>query len=247
LKSGYKYKLMKFKMKALFWDFDSTLVDSRLKNYHVTKKIIEDTINKDLRDISFLKTFENYKQGIAQYINWRDIYITAIGLSELETDKIGRAWTEYQLNDNTHTPLFSGIREVLNNFSSYPNVIISQNSRQNIYQVLHENKITSPFNLIIGFEEVDIRKQKPDPTGFLQGINDLSLTNDYTIYYIGDHETDIIFAKNAAEELKSIKSTTTVLSIGAFYGNDQSVSDWKIKPDFIANSPDDIIPIVNNT
>jgi HAD superfamily hydrolase (TIGR01549 family) len=234
-------------MKALFWDFDGTLVDSRLKNYQVTKKIIEDTTKKDLSTISFLKSFENYKKGIARYTNWRDIYQTGVNLSDKETDQIGGLWTEYQLNDVTRTPLFSGIKEVLTNFNIYPNVIISQNSKQNIFQVLTENEIVSPFNLIIGFEEVDIRKQKPDPAGFLNCINDLSLNNDYRIFYIGDHETDIIFANNAAQALKSMSSTTKVLSIGAFYGNDQSVSDWTIKPNFIANTPADIIQIINNT
>jgi beta-phosphoglucomutase-like phosphatase (HAD superfamily) len=100
-------------MKALFWDFDGTLVDSRLKNYQVTKKIIEDTTNKDPINLPFLKSFENYKNGIAGFTNWRDIYKTGIGLSDDETDQIGRLWTEYQLNDITHTPLFGGIKEVI--------------------------------------------------------------------------------------------------------------------------------------
>jgi HAD superfamily hydrolase (TIGR01549 family) len=234
-------------MKALFWDFDGTLVDSRLKNYQVTKKIIRDMTTKDPINISFLKSFENYKQGMAQFSNWRDIYKRGIGLDDDETDQIGRVWTEYQLNDKTRTPLFKGLREVITTFGDSPNVIISQNSKQNIFQVLTENEIVSPFNLIIGFEEVDIRRQKPDPAGFLKCINDLSLNNDYCIFYIGDHETDIIFANNAAQVLKSINSTTNVLSIGVFYGNDQSVSDWTIKPRFVANTPADIIQIINDT
>ncbi len=232
-------------MKALFWDFDGTLVDPRLKNYQVTKKIVEDTTDKALSNIPFLKTFENYKHGITRFTNWRDIYITAFGLNDAETDQIGLLWTEYQLNDKTHTPLFSGIKEVLNSFSHFTNVIISQNSKENILQVLSENEIVSPFNTIIGFEEVDIRKQKPDPAGFLKCIDDLSLNNNHCIYYIGDHETDVIFANNASQVLKSMKSTTTILSVGAFYGNDQSVSDWKTQPDFIANTPNDIIKIIN--
>jgi phosphoglycolate phosphatase-like HAD superfamily hydrolase len=232
-------------MKALFWDFDGTLVDSRLKNYQVTKKIVENTTNKDPMNIPFLKSFENYKSGIARFTNWRDIYKNGINLSDEETDQIGRLWTEYQLNDSTHTPLFSGINEVVTMFSKYPNVIISQNSRQNILQILNENQIVSHFKMIIGFEEVDIRKQKPDPAGLIKGIDDLSLNNHDLIYYIGDHETDVVFANNAAEVLKSRQSTNTIISIGAFYGNDQSVTDWRIRPNFIANTPNDIIQIIN--
>lgn len=233
-------------MKALFWDFDGTLVDSRRKNYQVTKSIISHSTNKNLDTIPFLNSFENYKKGIAQYSNWRDIYQSGFNLSAAQTDTIGRLWTEFQLNDDTPTPLFKGIRDVLREYGYCPNIIISQNSKQNIFQILEENEIESFFNLIIGFEEVDIREQKPDPTGFLNCIEDLSLTDGYDIYYIGDHETDVIFARNTSGVLKSIHATSTIKSIGVFYGNDQSVFDWKNKPDYAANSPKDIIQIIEN-
>jgi HAD superfamily hydrolase (TIGR01549 family) len=234
-------------MKALFWDFDGTLVDSRLKNYQVTKKIITHSTNKDFNTIPFLKSFENYKKGIANFSNWREIYQKGINLSAEETDTIGRLWTEFQLGDDTRAPLFDGLSEVISKYGDLPNVIISQNSRRNILQILDDNNIASYFNLIIGFEEVDIRKQKPDPAGFFKCIEDLSLTHDHLIYFIGDHETDIVFANNASQVLKSMKSNTRILSIGAFYGNDQSVSDWRVQPDFVAKIPEDIIQIINNS
>jgi HAD superfamily hydrolase (TIGR01549 family) len=233
-------------MKALFWDFDGTLVDSRQKNYEVTKNIISHSTHKNLSTIPFLKSFDNYKKGIAQFSNWRDIYQTGFGLSAEETDTVGKLWTKFQLNDKTHVPLFAEIRDVFNKYGDSPNVIISQNSRQNILQILEDNQISSYFNLILGFEEVDIREQKPDPAGFLKSIEELSLTDCYDIYYIGDHETDVIFARNASKVLKSLSSTSTMKSIGVFYGNDQSVSDWNIKPDFVVNSPREIIQIIDN-
>jgi HAD superfamily hydrolase (TIGR01549 family) len=233
-------------MKALFWDFDGTLVDSRQKNYQVTKKLISSSTNKDLSEISFLKSFETYKKGITRFSNWRDIYQSGFGLNAEETDSIGSLWTEFQLNDNTPVPLFKGIEDVFRMYGDYPNVIISQNSKQNIVQILEENKISSFFDMILGFEEVDIRKQKPDPTAFLNCIKNLSLMNNHTIFYIGDHETDIKFARNTTEVLESNHSTSTIKSIGVFYGNDQQVSDWKIRPDYVANFPADIIRIIDN-
>jgi phosphoglycolate phosphatase-like HAD superfamily hydrolase len=79
----------------------------------------------------------------------------------------------------------------------------------------------------------------------IKGIDDLSLNNHDPIYYIGDHETDVVFSNNAAEVLQSRKSTTKIISIGAFYGNDQSVTDWTIQPDFVASTPNDLIQIIN--
>ena len=231
-------------MKALFWDFDGTLVDSRLKNFQVTKKIIDDNTDKDLETIPFLQSFENYKKGITKFSNWRDIYQSGFALSAEETDRVGRYWTEYQLSDKTITPVFKGILDVLTVYKEYPNVIISQNSRKNIKQVLQNNNIASVFNLILGFEEVDIRKQKPDPDSFLKGIDTLSLKNDFQIFYIGDHETDVTFARNAANVLKADNYNSSIQSIGVFYGNDQSIDDWDIKPDFVAETPKDIIHII---
>jgi HAD superfamily hydrolase (TIGR01549 family) len=239
-----KYNAKELRMKALFWDFDGTLVDSRLRNYEVTKKIIRDSTTKDILTIPFLQSFENYKKGIAEYSNWRDIYQSGFNLSAEETDVIGQLWTDFQLRDDTHAPLFEGLEDVLTTFKNSTNVIISQNAKQNIIQILDENKITEYFDRIVGFEEVGIREQKPDPSGFLKCIKELSLTNNVTIYYIGDHETDVVFAKNTFEILKANNSTSTIISIGVFYGNDQSVSDWKVKPDFVALSPVDLLDII---
>lgn len=232
-------------MKALFWDFDGTLVDSRLKNYRVTKNIINDTTDLDQNANPLLQNFENYKKDIIKYSNWRDIYQNGFKLSAEDTDRIGRLWTEYQLKDTTATPLFEGIREVLLAYRDHTNVIISQNSKHNIDKVLNRYDISSIFNLIMGFEEIDIRKQKPDPSGFLKCIYNLSLQNGYQIFYIGDHETDITFARNALTVLESIKSSSSIQTIGVFYGNDQSVSDWKIKPDFVADTPGELVEIIN--
>lgn len=231
-------------MKVLFWDFDGTLIDTRQKNYYVTKAIIQDVTGNDPQQYNFIKTFENYKRDIAKISNWREIYKIYFGFDDEQTDSVGSLWTEYQLRDRTPTPLFSGIEGVVSTFSHFPMAIISQNAKASIHKQLEENNIEDHFNCIIGFEEVDIRKQKPEPEGILICLEKLEIENGSTVFYIGDHETDVLLAKNANDALQLQDSSTRVISVGAFYGNDQKVSDWKVKPDYHVNHVVEIIDII---
>jgi HAD superfamily hydrolase (TIGR01549 family) len=231
-------------MKVLFWDFDGTLIDTRQKNYNVTQKIVHHVTGNDPQQYNFIKSFENYKKGIAQISNWRAIYQQYFQFNDELTDQVGHMWTEFQLNDTTPTPLFCGIEKVLSTYSELPMAIVSQNAKASILQQLDENNILDHFNYIIGFEEIDIRKQKPEPDGLLMCLEKLEITNGSTVFYIGDHETDVLLAGNTNKVLRSQNSSTQIVSIGAFYGNDQKITEWRIKPDYHVNQAADIIEVI---
>ena len=74
-------------MKALFWDYDGTLVDTRKKNYHVTKKIIQDVTNGRADEFMMLRSYENYISRISEITNWRNFYQEEFGFSDAETAK----------------------------------------------------------------------------------------------------------------------------------------------------------------
>ena len=223
-------------MKAVFWDYDGTLVDTRQKNYQVTRNIIEDVTNGEADRFPILQSFENYKAGIKIITNWRDIYQEQLGFSETETDRIGKLWTEYQIRDTTETPLFTGIEKVVRDFNHLPQAIISQNSSTNIRGVLQVNRLNQFFCDVIGFEEVDMRRQKPDPAGTLLCIERMKLNNHSIIYYIGDHESDVQLVNNSNKDLLRSGSKISLKSVAVFYGNDQEPDSWQTKPDFTALS-----------
>jgi HAD superfamily hydrolase (TIGR01549 family) len=233
-------------MKAVFWDYDGTLVDTRIKNYQVTRKIVKEVSGKDPDEFSLLKSLENYKKGVSKITNWRDIYENKLGFTPEQTDHLGGYWTEFQIRDDTSSPVFDGIKKVLNTFKDLPQAIISQNSRESIHKVLCKEGIEKFFSQIIGYEEVDIRRQKPEPDGLLNCIDTLPSGVAYTIYYVGDHEADVKFARNADRILQSKGKKVKLKSIGALYGCECDGSEWEHQPDYYAATPYDIIKFVKN-
>jgi HAD superfamily hydrolase (TIGR01549 family) len=231
-------------MKALFWDFDGTLVDTRQKNYNVIRKIIAENTARQPDDFPVLKSADHYSREIEKCVNWRHIYREHFGLDSEQIDRVGKLWTSYQRMDNTRTPVFKGIRDVLNSLDFVPHVIISQNSSENIYKILSEHQIEDFFKLIIGYEEVDISRQKPEPDGILKAIEILGFGKLDIIFYIGDHVTDVRCSINANQVIKKQQWPVHILSIGVKYSHAENNSIWQVEPDYYAEKPSDIFEIV---
>ena len=102
------------------------------------------------------------------------------------------------------------------------------------------------FDFIVGYEEVDIRRQKPEPDGLLIGIKHLPNLNSGYIFYIGDHETDVRSATNANQVLAGNRSKIHFRTIGVSYGTEDTRSDWKIKPDYLVHDTSQITEIIQN-
>ena len=62
-----------------------------------------------------------------------------------------------------------------------------------------------------------------------------------SIVYIGDHKTDIECAHNANKKLGNNRVVSVLLN----YSNHIDWNEWKVKPDYIANSSEDIPDIVS--
>jgi HAD superfamily hydrolase (TIGR01549 family) len=226
----------------IIWDYDGTLFDTREKNFNVTKKIIA-RIKGDITSFSALESVNTYYNSHLKAENWRDFYGNEFCLSENEIDEAGKLWTEYQLNDNTVITPIEGVSEVIRSLN-FPQGIVSQNSKENIVQNLMRNNLDKHFHSIIGYEEVDIKKQKPDPAGLLKCIGDLCHSKSRYVFYIGDHETDMQSAKNANEFLNRHNKDLKVISIAAAYSNCFHLSGLKNKFDFTANTTEEIVNII---
>ena len=230
-------------MKAVFWDYDGTLVDTRFKNYQVTKNIIQDVTKGNANQFPLLQSFENYKQGIINIKNWRDIYTDHFGFSEETTDNVGRMWTDYQAASRTEAPLFPGIDGVIRQFQNLPQAIISQNASGNIRKSMAAHDLERFFSEIIGFEEVDIRMQKPDPYGLLVCIERMKLHGLHTLFYIGDHESDVQLVQNANRKISTLGINLKINSVAVCF-DDQNPDSWAVQPDFVATSAEQITAIV---
>lgn len=231
---------------AIIWDYDGTLVNTRQKNLNVTKKIIEKITGTHTEKIAALQSLEKYEQANRNSMNWRELYRTHYGLTEEQTNNAGKLWTEYQLKDRTPTPFYGGIDEVLKSLKALPHGIVSQNAQTNIVNVLQSCNLLDFFIYIVGYEEVDFEKQKPEPDGILMCLKKLTDLLSGFVFYIGDHEVDAKCALNANEVLKKNGLDINVVSIGAFYSSNQDESDWMIKPDYQAKTTLDIINIIKS-
>jgi len=229
---------------AIIWDYDGTLVDTHIKNLNVTRKIIKQITGKEPINIPALADLNNYRVVTNKAENWRTLYKNEFNLNDSEIEQAGKLWSEFQLKDETEVPFYDGIINVIKNLGKYPHGIVSQNSKENIKQYLLKTKMLKYFNCILGYEEVESSKQKPDPEGLLQCISELVQQETGTIVYVGDHETDIRCAANANKVYKENGSKLHVISIGALYDTDTDISTWRVKPDFAAEKVKDIIEIM---
>ena len=114
--------------------------------------------------------------------------------------------------------------------------IISQNSRDLIQKILGENNIQSYFNFIVGYEEVGMRHQKPDPEGLITSMEKIENSISGKFIYIGDHESDVQFASNANRYLKENALDAKVISIAAHYQSETDQHRWTYQPDYHAYS-----------
>jgi N-acetyl-D-muramate 6-phosphate phosphatase len=232
------------KINAILWDYDSTLVNSVLKNIDITKQILAEVAPRLTGDKlpDYLKSEDAYHFANHKSKNWQDLYLNYYGMSETEMITAGTLWTEYQLKNTTPVELFPKIKQCINQIL-IPQAICSQNSSENIFRVLNQNNLLHKFQAIVGYDDIPRNVQKPNPFGGLKCLKQMfNDTNSKTIFYIGDHEGDVVFARNIANKLNRL---SRVISVVVKYSG-ADISNWDNKSDIEIDSPTDLIKIMNN-
>jgi len=229
-------------IEGVIWDYDGTLVDTRQKNLEVTREIIIEVLNKRYEEFPALLNLANYEKANSISANWRDLYAREFLMNDEQRNYAGSLWTKYQMLHATRLDLYAGLREAIIEIGNqYLQGIVSLNSYAAIRDNLSHNNIENYFSAIVGYEEVDFSKQKPDPDGLLKCITHLNLKHTPgTIIYIGDHETDAHCASNANRALCKKK----IITIGALYEKQQAYEHWNYKPDHIALTTSRILEIM---
>jgi len=232
------------KADTIIWDYDGTLVNSVPKNIDITKQILSAAVPRLSGENLpvYLKSEKDYHTANHKSKNWQDLYINYYGLTETETLKAGRLWTEFQLKNLTPVELFPEIKQTINQLH-LPQGICSQNSSENIRQVLANNGLLKKFNAIIGYDDVPGNAQKPSAISGIKCLGTIfGKTAKKTILYIGDHEGDVEFARNIGNELG--RSNTVISIIVTYSGAD--TESWTFKPDLEISSPTELLKIVSS-
>lgn len=228
---------------AILWDYDGTLVNSVPKNIEITKQILARVAPRLAEENlpSYLKSEATYHVANHQAKNWQDLYVNFYGLTEKEMLEAGTLWTEYQLKNTTPVKLFPGIKQTIMQIN-LPQGVCSQNSSENINRVLKVNNISRKFHSVVGYDDIPENEQKPFPFAGLRCLEQIfDNTSGKIVYYIGDHEGDVEFARNIG---KAFNGRSKIFSIVVKYSG-ADPSQWDYKPDFEIQKPQELLKIIN--
>jgi phosphoglycolate phosphatase-like HAD superfamily hydrolase len=232
-------------VRAIVWDYDGTLVDSRIKNRHVNRALVADITGRPADDFPALRSQEEYEAADSRAANWRELYLLELGLTEEQADEAGRLWASYQLQDETVTPFLEGIPEALASLGHLPQGVVSQNGSQVILKELEQAGLASRFGSVIGYEEVGPECQKPAPDGLIACLQTLTGLAPGIVFYIGDYETDGLSAVQANETFRRQGLDIQMIMIAATYGYPGAGAGWSVPADYVAHSPADVVIIVS--
>jgi HAD superfamily hydrolase (TIGR01549 family) len=228
---------------AIIWDFDGTLADTRTRNFNVVRRLLTD-IGRSPDMMPCLASPDVYDRVNRGYANWRELYVREFGFSEEETDRVGQLWSAYQDRDDTPIDVFHGIADVLDAIAEPAHGIVSQNARDLITRALETADLARHFRHIVGYHDVHIKRQKPEPDGLLACLEQLTGFAPGQALYVGDHETDARCARNAGAALKARGIAVDVLSVAACFADHLDHRDWAVQPDYAARHPRDLLDIV---
>jgi len=229
---------------AVIWDYDGTLVDTRAKNWGITRELVRQFTGTDPDTIDGLSSLEGYTRALHRNHNWRQLYVGEFGMSEEMTSEAGRMWTEYQLADDTAAPVYDGIKAALDQLTSVPHGIVSMNSRTNIERSLARDGLLNRFQLVIGYEEVSAERQKPAPDGLIMCLEHITGFAPGHVVYVGDHQVDIECVRNANEVLAADGHDIRVFAVGAAYGIGAEFGAWPEDPDYAIEHPRELLDLV---
>jgi len=239
-----KNGLVRTPVRAIIWDYDGTLVDSRVKNRQVNRTLVADITGRPADDFPALRTPEAYEAADSRAANWRELYLLELGLTEKQADEAGRLWASYQLKDETVTPFLEGIPQAVASLGHLSQGIVSQNGSQVILKELDQAGLADHFGCVIGYEEVGPERQKPAPDGLIACLQSLTGLAPGIVFYVGDYETDGLSAVQANETFRQQGLNTQMIMIAATYGYPGAGASWSVPADYVARSPADVVAIV---
>jgi phosphoglycolate phosphatase-like HAD superfamily hydrolase len=232
-------------LRAVLWDFDGTLVDTRARNMSVNRRIIAEITGRDWSEFEVMRSQEAYDRAQRGAANWREFYRTHCRLSDDDIDRAGSRWGAYQLCDPTPVPLFGGIAEALAGVDGMPQAIVSQNARETIETVLAGHGLGGRFRCIVGYAEVAMERQKPAPDGLLAALGLVAGTAPGVALYVGDHPTDLRCVEGANRELVERDAGLRVVSVAALWGDGHVGRGWADAADVRVTSPADVVALVD--
>lgn len=209
---------------AFLWDVDGTIVDSRRFAFDATNEALKRLGKRTYTPDEFRELFSS---------DYR-VHIKQIGInSARELSLLVDTWNAKLATDSEKFRLYDGILEVLRYLHSrdYKMALVSSTSRSQIQLYFNMFAIGQYFSAVIAREDVD--EQKPSTKPISQAAERLSVSPGNCVS-IDDMEDGIRAAKK-------LNATT----IGVTWGFNTRRRITSAKPDFIAETPNELHKIIS--
>lgn len=221
--------------KAVLFDYDDTLVDTYAARLESAKKAVEGELDPGLDMDKIMRE----SAGRSQYLVFSDLAENDVA----KADRMNTTYNDYYWSVATNmVRIFPDIMEALNDIKSKGLGIAlvtskirsdkdSKGRRIGVELELARLGLMELFDVVVG--RADTTENKPHPAPILFAVDKLGMGIDDVIM-IGDSHIDIRASKNAK-----------VKSGGAGWGTLDRALLEEVAPDYIFETPADILPIVS--
>lgn len=175
-------------VRALIFDLDGTLIDSKLDLVH--------SVNATLRE---LKRSELPAEIISSYIgNGAPVLVAKSLGSDVPPAELDRALkfflTHYEAHKMDNTCAYPGVPEALEHLSAMPMAVLTNKPERISVRILEALGLSKYFRAIYGGNTFSTKK--PDPLGTNTILREFSVRSNEALL-IGDSEVDVQTARNA--------------------------------------------------
>lgn len=216
---------MKVKQKkALFFDCDGTLVDSIDSLARVHGELVRQ-FGKTL-EVTPALIRSNWSQG------WQKLYADTYGMNREEIALSTPVFRTLAREHFKSSRPFKGIDEALKKLSkTHALYVVSENYSDIVANSLILGGLVNYFSRIYGYESLQ-GMSKSDPRFFLTPADELNLEKEH-ITVIGDTVGDIVGAKKGGLRV-----------IACSWGYQDRELLVEAKPDYLADSPEELLDII---
>lgn len=181
------------KIKAIFFDLDGTLIDS--------KKDIVSSVN-DLRAELSLELMDS--DEIISYVGKGSNYLLTQVLPEFdEHERFYDRFIElYKINSLKYAFFYEGALELLEKLTDYKKVLITNKAYVVTMEIIKKYNLENTFELIYGGDTFHERKPSPYPLN--KALENLNLASHEVVYF-GDSHPD--YQASKAAKMKCILAT----------------------------------------
>jgi len=211
-------------LSAFLWDVDGTIVDSRKFAYEATNDALKRLGKRTYTPDAFRELFSS------DYM----IHVKQMGInSAQELSLLVDTWNAKLATDGNKFKLYAGVLSVLKYLHgrNYRMALVSSTSRSQLQVYFNMFAIRQFFSVVVAREDVD--EQKPSTKPILKAAERLNISPSNCVL-IDDMEDGIRAARK-------LDATT----IGVTWGFNSRQRIIRAKPDFIAETPNELYGIVS--